>query len=170
MRSFLHGSSFSQVLSTACLGHVMIAFPAANTLYLASIVLGFCLGAQLSLYFTIISELCGLKYYATLQSLGGFASPLGSYLLNVRVTGHLYDRVARRQHTGDGEFVKGELKCMGKDCFRISFLVMSTVSVVGSFISLILTLRTRKFYSQDIYSRFNTCSQAKEAECEVPCT
>ncbi|KAH7287907.1 hypothetical protein KP509_31G002500 [Ceratopteris richardii] len=43
---------------------------------------------------------------------------------------------------------------------------MSTVSVVGSFISLILTLRTRKFYSQDIYSRFNTCSQAKEAECE----
>ncbi|KAH7287909.1 hypothetical protein KP509_31G002600 [Ceratopteris richardii] len=32
------------VLATACLGHIMIAFPAANTLYLASIVLGFCFG------------------------------------------------------------------------------------------------------------------------------
>ncbi|PKI26150.1 hypothetical protein CRG98_049161, partial [Punica granatum] len=49
------------------------------------------------LLFAIISEIFGLKYYSTLYNVGAAASPFGSYILNVRVAGWLYDREARRQ-------------------------------------------------------------------------
>ncbi|PNX64111.1 MFS transporter, partial [Trifolium pratense] len=39
-------------------------------------------------------ELFGLKYYATLYNFGSVASPLGLYVLNVRITGHIYDKEA----------------------------------------------------------------------------
>ncbi|PNX87683.1 nitrate and chloride transporter, partial [Trifolium pratense] len=53
----------------SCIGHLLIAFDVPN-------------------------ELFGLKYYATLYNLGSVTSPLGLYVLNVRVTGHLYDKEA----------------------------------------------------------------------------
>ncbi|KAH7405230.1 hypothetical protein KP509_15G061700 [Ceratopteris richardii] len=154
------------VLALACVGHLLIAFPAPGTLYIASIMVGLCFGAQWPLLFAIISELFGLKYYATLYNVGGIASPLGAYLLNVRVAGHLYDREALRQHMAVslGVFggtaapprsISGELKCMGHECFRLTFLIMTIVSFFASLVSCILVLRTRKFYSQDIYGKFN---------------
>ncbi|KAI5069773.1 hypothetical protein GOP47_0016074 [Adiantum capillus-veneris] len=156
------------VLALACVGHLLIAFPGPNTLYIASIMVGLCFGAQWPLLFAIISELFGLKYYATLYNVGAVASPLGSYLLNVRVAGHLYDKEAVKQHVAMQLLeeaaaavapspidVGGELKCIGSECFRLSFLIMTMVSAFASLVSTLLVLRTRKFYSQDIYSKFN---------------
>eukprot|EP00250_Pteridium_aquilinum_P014826 c22223_g2_i1 orf=332-2218(+) len=164
------------VLGLACVGHLLIAFPAQNTLYIASIMVGLCFGAQWPLLFAIISELFGLKYYATLYNVGGIASPLGSYLLNVRVAGHLYDREAERQNAamlllgGAGAqapaSVDGDLKCMGPQCFRLTFLIMTMVSAFGSLVSSVLVLRTKKFYSQDIYSKFHVKPDGKENENE----
>ncbi|KAK4353615.1 hypothetical protein RND71_025809 [Anisodus tanguticus] len=77
-------------LVISCLGHLLIAFNVPGGLYVASIVIGFCFGAQWPLLYAIISELFGLKYYSTLYNFGSVASPIGSYLLNVRVAGHLY--------------------------------------------------------------------------------
>ncbi|KAI3471863.1 hypothetical protein Pfo_028551 [Paulownia fortunei] len=74
------------VLLLSCTGHLLIAFGVPNSLYVASVIMGFCFGAQWPLIFAIISEIFGLKYYSTLYSLGGGASPLGAYILNVRIT------------------------------------------------------------------------------------
>ncbi|KAI5069772.1 hypothetical protein GOP47_0016073 [Adiantum capillus-veneris] len=161
-----HTLILTMVLAMACIGYILIAFPTTNTLYIASIILGFCFGAQLSLYFAIMSELFGLKYYATLQSVGGIASPLGSYLLNVRVAGHLYDRAAQRQFVQAPGHMHGELKCMGHECFRLTFLIMTTVSGFGSLVSCVLAVRTRNFYSQDIYRRFHVKPDNGERPCE----
>lgn len=148
------------VLGLACIGHLLIAFPGPKTLYIASIMQGFSFGAQLPLFLAITSELFGLKYYATLQSLGGIASPLGSYLLNVRVAGHLYDREAQKQHQAilafAGTHKGGDLKCIGSECFRLTFLIMTMVSACGSLVSSLLVLRTKRFYSKDIYNKFHT--------------
>lgn len=162
------------VLALACIGHLLIAFPAPGSLYIASILVGLCFGAQWPVLFAVISELFGLKYYATLYNLGGAASPLGSYLLNVRVAGYLYDREARRQQesllsttaissSNAGAYapspmnkIQGsDLMCTGPQCFRMTFLIMTAVSLFGSMVSIWLVLRTRKFYSQDIYARFH---------------
>ena len=63
-------------------GDLLIAFPIPSSVYVASLIIGFSYGAQLTLLFTIISELFGLKYYSTLFNCGKFASPLGSYVFN----------------------------------------------------------------------------------------
>lgn len=44
--------------------------PIPSSVYIASLIIGFSYGAQLTLLFTIISELFGLKYYSTLFNCG----------------------------------------------------------------------------------------------------
>jgi MFS family permease len=108
------------ILLLSCVGYLLIAFNAKHALYFASIILGACFGAQWPLVFTIISELFGLKYYSVLYNFGALASPTGSYLLNVRVTGYLYDREAMKQLAALGlqRQPEEELNCRGGECFK----------------------------------------------------
>ncbi|KAE8795160.1 hypothetical protein D1007_29890 [Hordeum vulgare] len=125
----------------------------AQSLYAASVVIGFCFGAQWPLLLAIISEVFGLKYYSTLYNFGSVASPIGAYALNVRVAGYLYDVEAARQHGGtlDGA---GDKTCIGVQCFKLAFLIITAATVAGALVSLVLVWRTRKFYRSDIYAKF----------------
>ncbi|XP_065866184.1 uncharacterized protein [Euphorbia lathyris] len=138
------------------IGYLMIAFPFPNSVYIASAITGFTLGAHFSLLFAIVSELFGLKYFSTLSNCGQLVCPLGSYILNVRVTGMLYDDVALKQLHARGLVRSSveELICLGVPCFRKAFIILSSVALFGGLISLILVMRTRKFYSGDIYKKF----------------
>ncbi|WCJ41582.1 Major facilitator superfamily protein [Euphorbia peplus] len=146
--------TFSLFLSV--IGYLMIAFPFANSVYLASVIIGFSLGAQLPLSFAVISDLFGLKYYSTLSTFGGVVCPLGSYILNVKVTGVLYDDVALKQLHEKGLIRSSmeELICLGVGCFRNPFIILSSVAFFGGLVSLILVMRTKRFYSGDIYKKF----------------
>ncbi|XP_019152323.1 PREDICTED: uncharacterized protein LOC109149125 [Ipomoea nil] len=144
------------VLLLSCLGHVLIAFGVPNSLYFSSMLMGFCFGAQWPLILAIISELFGLKYYSTLYNLGAGASPVGLYILNVRVAGHLYDKEAVRQMAEKGVTRKAgeDLTCVGVECYKPAFLIITAATFVGCLVSLVLVMRTREFYRGDIYKRF----------------
>lgn len=140
----------------SCIGHLLIAFAVPNSLYVSSVILGFSFGALWPLIYAIISEIFGLKYYATLYNFGTVASPFGSYIFNVVVTGKLYDREALKQLHAKGlrRQVGEDLNCIGAKCYRLSFLIICGSTLFGSLVSSILVLRTWKFYKGDIYKKF----------------
>ncbi|XP_038895725.1 protein NUCLEAR FUSION DEFECTIVE 4-like [Benincasa hispida] len=154
------------VLLLSCIGQLLIAFPVPGSVYLASVIIGFSFGAQLPLLFAIISELFGLKYFSTLFNCGQIASPLGSYILNVKVAGMLYDMEALKQlkEKGLDRSAVKELTCIGKQCFRKSFTLMAIVTFVGAMVSLVLVMRTREFYRGDIYKKFRGEDEVKVKE------
>jgi hypothetical protein len=91
-----------------------------------------------------------------LYNVGSIASPIGSYLLGVRVAGYLYDKEATRQMAILGLKRKQgeELNCNGTQCYKLAFIIITLVTLFGALVSLTLVIRTRKFYKGDIYNKF----------------
>ena len=135
----------SLILLLSCFGYLMMAFDVLYGVSVASIVIGFCLGAQCPVIFVIISEIFGWKYYSTLYNFGTVAMPIGLYILNMKVVGKLYDREAEKQLKAKGIIRKAgeELKCFGGECFKLSFIIITVVTLLTMFISLILVMRTK---------------------------
>ncbi|KAL6851895.1 hypothetical protein ACP4OV_020080 [Aristida adscensionis] len=150
------------VLLIACIGHTLIAFGVPRSLYAASVIIGFCMGAQWPLVQSIISEVFGLKYYSTLFNIGTMASPLGAYMLNVLVAGRMYDDEAARQHGVVA--IHGDKNCIGVGCFKRAFLIISAATFAGVLVSVLLVRRTWSFYKGDVYAKFKVVQKTAADE------
>uniref|UniRef100_A0A9I9CKD3 Protein NUCLEAR FUSION DEFECTIVE 4-like n=1 Tax=Cucumis melo TaxID=3656 RepID=A0A9I9CKD3_CUCME len=148
------------ILLISSLGHLLVAFPFDDSLYLASIIIGFSMGSQVPLHFAMISEIFGLKHYSTLFNFGQLSCPIGSYILNVMVTGKLYDEVARIGSNPN------KSHCVGTHCYEQSFLILAGLTFIVAMISLILVQRTREFYRGDIYKKFKEDMETLKTEVE----
>lgn len=133
----------------------------SQTLYLASIIIGFSYGAQNPLLSIIISELLGLKRFTTLYNFGATASPVGTYIFNVRVTGHLYDREMLKQASYTSS---KEMTCIGAQCFRLSFIIITSATALGALVMLILVWRTWGFYRGDLYVGYRNRKEVANVE------
>ncbi|CAB4314803.1 unnamed protein product [Prunus armeniaca] len=132
-------------LILASFGYLFIVFPSLVTL-----------GLQLPLCVTIISKLFRLKHYVLLLNFSQLMSPLASYILNVKITGALYDKEAMKELARLGlQRIKGQpLTCIGTQCYKLSFTILTAVTLFAALGSLVLVMRTLKFYRSDIYKKF----------------
>ncbi|KZV31270.1 hypothetical protein F511_13064 [Dorcoceras hygrometricum] len=130
-------------LAIMSIGYLVIAFGFPGALYIGSILVGICYGAQWSLMPTIISDLFGNTHLGTIFNTITIACPIGSYLLSVRVVGYIYDR----------ETPEFEKTCMGTHCFKLGFIIMAAVTFLAALIALALFLTTRNFYKNVLRPR-----------------
>lgn len=144
------------LLAMSC-GHLIIASGLSGALYVGSVFVGIFYGCQWSLMPATTSEIFGLQHFGTLFNLIAIASPIGSYLLSVKVVGYLYDSEAEKEHHLKIPHMteSSEKTCYGSHCFRLSFLIMSAVTLFGCFISMVLFARTRLFYKQVVFERIH---------------
>ncbi|KAH9298098.1 hypothetical protein KI387_029780 [Taxus chinensis] len=172
--TFLHSKGFARPIFIAIAlfimssGHLVIASGLPGSLYVGSVLIGICYGSQWSLMPAITSEIFGLQHFGTLFNAIATASPIGSYVLSVKVAGYLYDLEAEKEKHFEivhrtSLIELSELTCHGSHCFRLSFFIMSAVCLLGCFIALVLYLRTRKFYKQEIFEKihFQSCHAEK---------
>ncbi|KAG6682351.1 hypothetical protein I3842_13G136100 [Carya illinoinensis] len=138
------------------IGLLLFAYPEIpGAYYVASVTLGFTLGAQVPINLAIISELFGLKYYATLLNFAQLYSPLALYLMNTKFTRVIYAKEAIKDVIAQGKdpaLVKDPV-CEGSHCFRLSFSILALISFIGALISLKFASRTREFYRGDLYKK-----------------
>lgn len=119
-------------------GHVIIASGFPGNLYVGSLLVGICYGSQWSLMPTISKEIFGVVHMGTIFNTISIASPVGSYVLSVKVIGYIYDKEA----SGEGN------SCFGTHCFMLSYFILASVSLFGVLVALALFYRTRRFYSR----------------------
>lgn len=117
--------------------YLLFASGLHGTLIVATSLLGICYGFQFSIMVPTASELFGLKNFGMIFNFISLGNPLGAYLFSSLLAGNLYDNEAARQQSKT---------CLGPDCFRITFIVLAGVCVVGIMLSIILTMRIWPVY------------------------
>ncbi|XP_057874178.2 protein NUCLEAR FUSION DEFECTIVE 4 [Cryptomeria japonica] len=163
-------------------GYITMAIGMQGSLYIGSMVVGICYGVRLSISVPTASELFGLKYYGLIYNFLILNLPLGSFLFSGLLAGILYDIEAAKDRkenvisplltrgwssvnfngllSGRHElYVENGKTCVGAHCYRLVFLVMAGVCLLGLGLDLLLTFRTKKLYSNLYRSRKARVSQ-----------
>ncbi|XP_024358278.1 protein NUCLEAR FUSION DEFECTIVE 4 [Physcomitrium patens] len=145
-------------LGLMCIGHLVMATAVTGSLYVGSIIVGVCYGAQWSLMPAVTSDIFGLQHFGTLYNTIAIASPVAAYVLSVQVAGYFYDKEAHEQHkpaTLIGRIPSlissgsdNPLLCHGPSCFRTTFIILALVCAFGCTVCLWLFARTKRFYVQ----------------------
>lgn len=116
---------------------VLYALAFSGTLYVSTALLGICYGFQYNLMVPTASELFGLEHFGIIYNFMLLGNPVGAILFSGLLAGYVYDAEAAKQ---------GSSTCLGPECFRLTFFVLAGICGLGSFLSLLLTIRIRPVY------------------------
>ncbi|KAL3835510.1 hypothetical protein ACJIZ3_010246 [Penstemon smallii] len=116
---------------------LLFASSITGTIYAAIALLGICFGFQFGIMIPTASEVFGLKHFGIIFNFMQLGNPAGALLFSGWLAGQVYDSEAAKQMGSS---------CMGPNCFRLTFLVLAGVCGLGTFLSIVLTVRIRPVY------------------------
>ncbi|KAF7841172.1 protein NUCLEAR FUSION DEFECTIVE 4-like [Senna tora] len=122
-------------------GYILLAMAMPGSLYIGSLIVGICYGVRLAITVPTASELFGLKYYGLIYNILILNLPLGSFLFSGLLAGILYDMEATTTAGGGNT-------CVGAHCYRLVFIIMAGACVVGFFLDVLLSIRTKDVYKR----------------------
>ncbi|BDA41740.1 Protein NUCLEAR FUSION DEFECTIVE 4 [Coccomyxa sp. Obi] len=138
-----------------CLAALLSAFTNLRWLLACAMMLGFVFGWHWSLMPVLTSELFGLHHFASNHAVMHLAPTVGGFLCSALLAGNVYD--IRGTSHGDPYGT-----CYGRDCYRLSYLVIAGMAGLQSFASYWLFLRTREVYREE-YKRLCRFEQETHA-------
>lgn len=106
-----------------------------------AVLAGLTFGAHWSLASAIVSDLWGLRNFASNYTALQMAPAMGSYVLATLLVGWLYDREAERQSGA------AHNECIGQQCFRRAFEVLAVLGLTGVCSAALLVARSRRAYA-----------------------
>ncbi|CAN6448103.1 unnamed protein product [Victoria cruziana] len=124
-------------------GLIILATSVVGSMYVGTMLIGFGHGVHWAVAPATVSEIFGLKHFATLYNFLTMTSPVGAFFLSSGIAGTMYDLEAEKQQKKYGGLGK---ECMGASCFFASYLIMAGVCIAASVSSLVLVYRTRVVY------------------------
>lgn len=111
--------------------------PTNLCLYISTAIIGVCTGAISSIAVSLTSDLFGTTNFGVNHNVLVANIPLGSFLF-----GFFAARLYHKEGHGGGG------RCIGIECYRGTFINWGSLSLLGTFLSLVLYARNRKFYLQ----------------------
>ncbi|KAJ4745727.1 Major facilitator superfamily protein [Rhynchospora pubera] len=118
--------------------YLFLALALEASLYAATACLGICYGVQFSVMIPTTSELFGLKNFGLFYNFMALGNPIGAFLFSSLLAGYLYDMEAAKGSTGTS--------CVGPNCFRLTFFILGGFCALGTFLSIILSVRIKPVY------------------------
>lgn len=141
----------SLLTSLAC---AATAFASSDYLEVLAAAFGFAFGSHWSLMPSLAADLFGLKSFATIYTVLQIAPACGSLGLASWLTATLYSEELRRQG------LPSDAVCLGRGCFRTTFLILTISAGVGCIAAASLLYRTRRVYQKQFINlvRFDSCA------------
>lgn len=126
------------------IGHLLVAAGIPGSLLVGSILLGASYGVHYTIMVPTASELFGLRDFGMIYNFITMGAPISSLLFSGVIAGYFYDKEAAKESSGKGA------TCLGAHCYRVTFLVMAGVCLLGLLANVLLTLRIGPVY-QSLY-------------------
>ncbi|KAJ6806524.1 protein NUCLEAR FUSION DEFECTIVE 4-like [Iris pallida] len=107
------------------------------SLLISTAIIGTCTGAITSIAVSMTSDLFGYEHFSVNHNIVITNIPVGSLLFGY-IAARIYD------HEG-GSGGEGAGVCLGVHCYRMTFLVWGWICSMGTILSFVLYIRTRRF-------------------------
>lgn len=120
--------------------HALLAVSDAFMLYFGVVLVGLAYGSMWAMVPSVISELFGLKHFASNYTVASTAPSLGSLLLSAQLAARVYDSHARVYEDGNTE-------CYGHQCYRATFVFISLACLLAALLCAAVVVRTRPLYA-----------------------
>lgn len=106
--------------------------------YVGVIGVGLTMGSVFAMVPTFVSERFGQSYFAINFSIICLAPSAGSYLLSAVMASKIYQWHSK----------PGSTRCFGKQCFQLTFVILTVVCLVAFMVGLLLMHRSRRMYDR----------------------